>query len=121
MDKICIKQFSWLYWVSGNKAANCFADFFEEKVKRLVESVTIDPNVQNSVQKTVMGGGDFMTRDRVFECIKQLKSKNCEGYDCIPQRIILDGIDALLDPFARLFSLIYKDKVKCTTPFDNNS
>ena len=40
-----------------------------------------------------------------------LKTKNCEGYDRFPQRIILDGIDALWDPFARLFSLIYRDKV----------
>ena len=35
-----------------------------------------------------------MTRHRVYECIKQLKTKDCEGYDRIPQRILLDGIDA---------------------------
>ena len=45
--------------VSGNKVADCFANFFEEKVKRLVENVTIDPNVQNGTQKPIMGSGDI--------------------------------------------------------------
>ena len=52
-----------------------------------------------------------MTRDRVYECLKQLKSKNCEGYDRIPQRILLDGVDALLTPFSKLFAMIYRDRV----------
>ena len=90
--------------ISGDKVADTFANFFEDKVKKLVEKVTIDPNVENGKQRNQMGDGDFMTRDRVYECIKQLKTKNCEGYDRIPQRIILDGIDSLIDPFQRLFS-----------------
>ena len=30
---------------------------------------------------------DFMTAIDIYECVKQLKIKNCEGYDRIPQRI----------------------------------
>ena len=67
--------------------------------------------MENGKQRNQMGDVDFMTRDQVYECIKQLKTKNCEGYHRIPQRIILDGIDSLIDPFQRLFSLIYKTKV----------
>ena len=54
-----------------------------------------------------------MTRDKVYECIKQLKSKNCEGYDPIPQRVLLDGIDVLTPPFGKLFAMI---KIDCMIP-----
>ena len=67
--------------VSGNKIADSFANFFDKKVKKLVENVTIEQNVQNGTQQPIMGAGDFMTRDRVCECIKQLKTKYCEGYN----------------------------------------
>ena len=50
-----------------------------------------------------------MTRDKVYECIKQLKPKNSEGYDRIPQRILLDGIEALSTPFSKLFKMICND------------
>ena len=43
----------------------------------------------------------------------QLKLKNCEGYDRIPQRILIDGINALIVPLSHLFSLIYN---KCKIP-----
>ena len=59
--------------VSGNKIADSFADFFDDKVKKLVESVQIEQNVFNGNQRPLMGDGDFMTRDWVYECMKQLK------------------------------------------------
>ena len=39
-----------------------------------------------------------MSRQEIIECIEQLKIKNCEGYDHIPQRILIDGIDILVNP-----------------------
>ena len=59
--------------VSGNKVAECFANYFDEKVKNLVKKTKVDQNVQNGIQNQLMGDDDFMTRDRVYECIKQLK------------------------------------------------
>ena len=44
-------------------------------------------------------------------CVRQLKIKNCEGYDRIPQRFLIDGIDILINPLSQLFSLIYRDKL----------
>jgi hypothetical protein len=41
----------------------------------------------------------FMNRVDVFECMKSLKCKNLEGYDRIPQRIFVDGIDYLVTSF----------------------
>ena len=39
--------------------------------------------------------------------ILSLKLKNSEGYDRIPQRILLDGITLLIEPITKLFDLIY--------------
>ena len=49
----------------------------------------------------------FMTRQDIHECIMTLKSKNSEGFDRIPQRILIDGVHLLLSPLTRLFDLIY--------------
>ena len=44
--------------VSENNVADCFADFFDCKVKKLVESVTIDQNVYNGARKLVIQNSD---------------------------------------------------------------
>jgi hypothetical protein len=43
----------------------------------------------------------------IIEVIKSLKHKNSEGYDRIPQRIPLDGMEQLILLFEKLFNLIY--------------
>ena len=107
--------------VSGDRVADCFADFFDAKVKKLVENVTIDPSVQNGIQQNVIGYGDFMIRDRVYECMKQLKTKNCEGYDRIPQRFIPDGLTNRLSALNGKITLDWLNssqdsfKIKCIT------
>ena len=52
----------------------------------------------------------FMTDEKILECIKGLKIKNTEGYDRIPQRIIIDGRMILIKPLEKLFKLVYRDK-----------
>ena len=52
----------------------------------------------------------FMTDNKISECIKDLKLKNTEGYDRIPQRILIDGHDFLIVPLTQLFKLIYRDQ-----------
>ena len=51
-----------------------------------------------------------MTENDVLKAVKSLKSKNCEGHDRIPVRIISDGIQHLLKPLSYLFSNIYIQK-----------
>ena len=34
----------------------------------------------------------FMDPDSIKECVISLKMKNPEGYDRIPQRILIDGV-----------------------------
>ena len=49
----------------------------------------------------------FMDEDSVRECIATIKLKNTEGFDRIPQRILVDGASVLTKPMCELFSKIY--------------
>ena len=42
-----------------------------------------------------------------LECLKYIKSKNCEGYDRIPKRILSTGADILVVPFGDFFERTY--------------
>ena len=42
--------------------------------------------------------------------LKNLKIKNCEGHDQIPQRKLYDGIDQFINPLGTLFDKIYYQK-----------
>ena len=48
-----------------------------------------------------------MTLDNVKKAMKEIKLKNSEGCDRIPQQILLDGIEELAGPMSVLFSKIY--------------
>ena len=50
----------------------------------------------------------IMDKDLIRECIKTIKIKNKEGFDRIPQRVLVDGCENLFEPLAELFELIYK-------------
>jgi hypothetical protein len=50
------------------------------------------------------------TVDSVRECILSLKLKNSEGFDHIPQRVQVDGVDRLIKPIWVLINEIYTSK-----------
>ena len=50
-----------------------------------------------------------MSGPLILECLKEIKVKNCEGYDCIPQRTV-DGAEVLIAPLSNLFEKIYTQK-----------
>ena len=52
----------------------------------------------------------FMSSKNLLKCIKDITLKNTEGYDRIPQRIIVDGKRNLIVPLSHLFELIYNTK-----------
>ena len=58
----------------------------------------------NSVEK------NFMTEEKVVECLKELKVKNCEGFDRIPLRVLRTGATILSKPLSVLFHKIYETK-----------
>ena len=47
-----------------------------------------------------------MTTRNIHDALKSIKIKNCEGYDRIPQRILVEGFEILLPPIKKLFELI---------------
>ena len=52
----------------------------------------------------------FMSGVDVERCIRSIKVKNSEGYDRVPQRILVDGMIHLLPPFTKFFDAIYYSK-----------
>ena len=99
--------------VENNKAnfdslPDAFAEFFNTKIKKIVEEVQIDPNVYNGKRKIRVEDDFFMSKNEIIIAVKSLKTKNCEGYDRLPQRILIDGIDVLIDPLTVLFKKNYE-------------
>ena len=65
----------------------------------------VNPEVYNGTKKLEQGNKMFMDKVSIMECILSLQVKNSEGYDRIPQRILVDGADVLIATFEGLFSL----------------
>ena len=51
-----------------------------------------------------------MEYNDVLLAVKSLKTKNCEGHDRLPQRILIDGIEILINPLVELFQKIYEQR-----------
>ena len=93
--------------VPSHELSNGFANFFVKKVNDIVKSTKVDENVYNGIQKIKAQCDMFMTRDSIRKYVTEIKIKNTEGYDRIPQRVLVDGLEQLLDPLTDLFKLIY--------------
>ena len=83
-----------------------FARFFDDKVKKIVDTTVVDENIYNGTRKIYSNNKMFMDQKSVKECILNLKIKNSEGFDRIPQRILREGIDVLQGSLSLLFKLI---------------
>jgi hypothetical protein len=101
--------------VNGNISTNqpeeraqLFADFFKNKVEKIVTETVIDPNVSNGDKVIHSKNKNFFSLLDVEQVILSLKPKNCYGYDNIPLRILKDGISILLKPMHELMNLIYQ-------------
>ena len=81
-----------------HEQSECFASYFEQKVKKITESTIIDHQVYSGKRKLFAGCEMFMSTQEVDKCIRSIKLKNSEGYDRIPQRILVDGANYLLPP-----------------------
>jgi hypothetical protein len=87
-----------------------FSKYFKSKISVLEESATIDEEIWNGEKIINSESVNFMTPERVEECLKNLKSKNCEGPDRLPLRILKDGATVLSRPLSVLFHKIYERK-----------
>jgi hypothetical protein len=91
-------------------APMAFSKYFKSKISVLEESATIDEEIWNGEKIINSESVNFMTPERVEECLKNLKSKNCEGPDRLPLRILKDGATVLSRPLSVLFHKIYERK-----------
>ena len=96
--------------IDQNLLPDTFADCFESKVRKIVNEQTISASVYNGRKKIDVIDCNFMRRFEITKAIKTLKAKNCEGHDRIPQRILVDGFDALDQSLCHLFNQIYEQK-----------
>ena len=53
---------------------------------------------------------NFMTPENILSAAKSLESKNCEGYDRITVRILIDSLPLTLPILSHLFNQIYEQK-----------
>ena len=95
---------------SKENLATVFGEFFRDKVVQITNNTHISPSVYNGQKKVDCPDSFFMSDTDIMECLKTIKIKNCEGYDRIPQRVLVDGAETLLHPLKDLFIKIYYQK-----------
>jgi hypothetical protein len=96
--------------INGEDLAEKFASYFDSKVRDISSETLPSKMVYNGKHNLITKEMHLMTELEIKEYILSLKIKNTEGYDRLPQRIIIDGVNILLRPFTGLFDLIYKYK-----------
>ena len=91
--------------------AESFANYFKDKIDALVTNSMLDPNVYNGTPKIQTATNhNFMDATNVLKAIRSIKLKNSEGHDRMPQRILIDAQEILLNPLTILFNKIYHQK-----------
>ena len=61
--------------VSGNELSQCFADFFDQKVKEIVGNVRVDAAVYNGERIVTAIDSMFMSRQDIIQCMVNIKVK----------------------------------------------
>jgi hypothetical protein len=92
------------------EVASAFSEYFDDKVTNLQSSTAKSGSVYNGKKCLNSCNKNFMTEDKVKECLNELKIKNCEGFDRIPLRILKSGAPILCRPLSILFHKIYETK-----------
>ena len=97
-----INKFGSFVWI--------FAEFFSTKITNITSDCQINDNVYNGSIKINCDTSNFITSSNIINAIKSLKSKNCEGFDRIPVRYLIEGMSVITPILTHLFLLIYETK-----------
>jgi hypothetical protein len=95
---------------SNGRIAEAFAEFFEDKVNKIVKDTETRTDVYKGRRLFLEKDEDFMQPIDVIGVLKNLKIKNCEGYDRLPLRILSKGAELLTPLLTALFQKIYKER-----------
>jgi hypothetical protein len=74
-----------------------FTSLFDTKIKQLINEISICDNVYNGNKVVTSNKKMLMTRADIRECILKRKTNNSEGFESIPQRILLDVMEILFN------------------------
>ena len=96
--------------IKYDELPDAFARFFKDKVDVIANECKVEEDVYNGRKLCTAVDKNFMLYEDVLESINAIKPKNSEGYDRIPQRILLDGVKYLTYPLTVLFNKIYLTK-----------
>jgi hypothetical protein len=96
--------------IPTDQLADKFGAYFDSKIRNVLRDTGVDEEVYNGARKVNAENLFYMDIDSIRECIKSLSIKNSEGFDRIPQRVIVDGCDILVKPFSILFKKIYWER-----------
>ena len=94
----------------GSDRPSAFAEEFQQKIKNIIENTTINNNAYQGKRLVDCEDTNFFTENEVMECLKDIKSKTCQGYDRIPQRLLRDGAIYLCKPITKLLQDIYETR-----------
>ena len=59
---------------------------------KIINQTDLTQGVYNETRKMTEKDANFMTESEVLVAVLSLKIKNSEGYDRIPQRVLIDGM-----------------------------
>ena len=90
--------------INDEEIADKFGDQFEDKITKIEEQTVINRNVYNGSRKMEEEDSNFMSETEIMEAVPSLKMKHSEGYDRIPQRVIIDDNEIELDDLNRSFN-----------------
>jgi hypothetical protein len=90
--------------------AQCWIEMPNLNLPDRMDNMELNVNVYNSTKELNCHDQFFMGKAAILECLKSLKAKNSKGFDCIPQKILVDGADILLVPLTGLFVRVYSQR-----------
>ena len=70
--------------INPSNLSDAFAEFFDKKVKSIVETCRVNDNVYNGIKKVGSLESNLMTTKNVCDALNSVKIYNCEGYNRIP-------------------------------------
>ena len=78
--------------IDTNFLQDSVASYFNEKFFGRASGVNVDNQVYNGSKKFDSTNKMFMDEGSIKECMLSLKIKNTEGFDSIPQRVLVDNV-----------------------------
>ena len=82
--------------IQSNSLHDHIAQSFDKKIKDIISTLSVDDSIYNGKRMIIPQNKFFMGPAAILKCLTDLKGKNSEGYDRIPQRILCDGAEILV-------------------------